>query len=347
MNMINIKVTLPGYNLNSSISQFIGNEENILNGCKFWINKTINSPDIWFIFENVIDKYESCNINPENIIFLSAETSYNDEHFLKDPRQKFLDQFGYIYSSYDVKESSIKSIPFLPWMINSNHGDSIYAPSKRDVNYFSEMKKIEKTKILSVICSNKDFTPGHNKRLQFVYDLKEHFGDSLDWFGNGINPLEEKWSGIAPYKYHISLENKSKSYVVSEKLFDSFLGLSFPFYYGAQNASDFFPKESFENIDIEDTKKSIEIIERAIQNSLYEKNISFLLESKNLVIKDYNLFYRLSIIAKSRSHENSTSLKKYKIFNLKSFEDKYQAKQDYLKKIYNFLRLVKNFLIRK
>ena len=345
--MINIKVTLPGYNIKSSISQFTGNEENILDGCKFWINKNIDSPDVWFVFENIIDNYESCNINPENVIFLSAETSYNNEHFLKEPRIKFLNQFGQIHTSYETINNSIKSIPFLPWMINSNHGDSIYAPSQRDINYFSEVRNYEKTKKISVICSNKDFTNGHNKRLQFVYALKEHFGDSLDWFGNGINPLKEKWDGIAPYEYHISLENKHKDFVVSEKLFDSFLGFSFPFYYGAPNVSDFFPKESFENIDIEDVDKSIKIIESAINNNYYEKNIAFIEESKNLVIRDYNLFYRLAVIAKSMPQENNTSFKQYKIINLKIFENSYQTKQAYLKKMYNILRKIKNLLIRK
>ena len=345
--MINIKVTLPGYNIKSSISQFTGNEENILDGCKFWINKNVDSPDVWFVFENIIDNYESCNINPENIIFLSAETSYNNEHFLKEPRIKFLNQFGQIHTSSETINNSIKSIPFLPWMINSNHGDSIYAPSRRDINYFSEVRNYEKTKKISVICSNKDFTDGHNKRLQFVYALKEHFGDSLDWFGNGINPLKEKWNGIAPYEYHISLENKHKDFVVSEKLFDSFLGLSFPFYYGAPNVSDFFPKESFENIDIEDVDKSIKIIESAINNNYYEKNIAFIKESKNLVIRDYNLFYRLAVIAKSMPQENNMSFKQYKIINLKIFENSYQTKQAYLKKMYNILRKIKNLLIRK
>ena len=52
--MINIKVSLPGFNKDLSISQFIGNTDNTLDGCKFWINEQIDSPDIWFVFENVI-----------------------------------------------------------------------------------------------------------------------------------------------------------------------------------------------------------------------------------------------------------------------------------------------------
>ena len=32
-----------------------------------------------------------------------------------------------------------------------------------------------------------------------MYALKEHFGDSLDWFGNGINPLKEKYYSDVDY----------------------------------------------------------------------------------------------------------------------------------------------------
>ena len=345
--MINIKVTLPGFNKDLSISQFIGNTENILDGCKFWINEQIDSPDIWFVFENVIQNYESCKIDPKNIIFLSAETSYNEEHFLKEPRNKFLNQFGATYSSYSTINGSVKSMPFLPWMINSNHGNSIFAPSSRDIHFLAEMDKIEKPKILSVICSDKNFTPGHKKRLDFVFSLKEHFGESLDWYGNGVNPLEKKWSGIAPYKYNISIENKRKNFVISEKLYDSFLGLSFPFYYGAPNVSEFFPEESYSEIDIEDVHKSIEVIEEAINNNAYEENYKYLLQSKNLVLKEYNLFYRLVDIAKEKSTLNKNDLRVHKIINLEKFQHRYETKQRRLKKMYDILRKIKKFIIKK
>ena len=44
----------------------------------------------------------------------------------------------------------------------------------------------------------------------------------------GVNSLNDKWDGIHDYKYHIVLENEA-NYLISEKLFDSYLGLSFPF----------------------------------------------------------------------------------------------------------------------
>ena len=345
--MINIKVTLPGFKDNLSISQFTGNEDSVLDDCKFWINKNIESPDIWFIFENIISQEETCFIDPKKIVFLSAETSYADNHFLKEATTNYLNQFAFIYTTYKTNRSSIKDLPFLPWMINSNHGDSIYSPSSRDINYFLGLKKIEKTKTLSVICSDKDFTEGHKKRLDFVYGLKEHFGDLIDWFGNGINPLDEKWNGISNYKYHISIENKNKDYLISEKLMDSFLGLSFPFYYGAPNTSDFFPKNSFQYIDINDLNKSIEIIEEGIDDNLYEKNMRALLEGKRLVCKDYNLFYRLSVISKQILEQKQYTKKNIKIKNLTIYQKKYEKKQKFLKRIFSLLRKIKHFLIKR
>ncbi len=345
--MINIKVTLPGFNENLTISQFTGNEESVLDDCKFWINKKIENPDIWFVFENITSKEEGCVIDPKKVVFLSAETSYPDNHFLKDPRKNFLKQFGYIYTTYETINKSIKDMPFLPWMINSNHGDSIYSPSPRDVNYFLELEDLKKTKTLSIICSDKDFTEGHKKRLDFAYGLKEHFGDLIDWFGNGINPLDQKWDGISNYKYHISIENKNKDYLISEKLMDSFLGLSFPFYYGAQNTSDFFPKKSFQHIDINDLNKSIEIIEEGINSNLFEQNIKDLIESKRLVCKDYNLFYRLSVLSKQILDRKQNTKKNLIVKNLAFYQDKYERKQKFLQSIFNILRKIKFFLIKR
>ena len=54
--MIDIKVTLQGYDKDSSISEFVGNENNEFNDCRFWINKDIKKPDIWFVFENIIEE---------------------------------------------------------------------------------------------------------------------------------------------------------------------------------------------------------------------------------------------------------------------------------------------------
>ena len=70
--------------------------------------------------------------------------------------------------------------------------------------------------------------------------MKSHFGSQLDWYGNGVNEIQRKHEGILDYKYHIVLENESRNNLISEKIFDSMLGLSVPIYYGAPNISEYF-----------------------------------------------------------------------------------------------------------
>ena len=67
--MIDIKVTLQGYDKDSSISEFVGNENNEFNDCRFWINKDIKNPDIWFVFENIIEEHEECRIDQKILYF--------------------------------------------------------------------------------------------------------------------------------------------------------------------------------------------------------------------------------------------------------------------------------------
>jgi hypothetical protein len=181
-------------------------------------------------------------------------------------------------------------------MINANHGQSVFSAHARDRLFFEQLTSLPKTKDLSVFCSNQTWTEDHKLRLKFVRGLKAHFGDKLDWFGNGIQPLEQKWDGIATYKYHIALENQSRNNVITEKLYDSFLGLAYPIYYGAPNAGEYFDSKSFSTIDIVDIKGSIKIIEKILESDLYEQRLNEVIASKNLVLSKYNLFERIADI---------------------------------------------------
>tara|TARA_B100001250_G_scaffold410385_1_gene436735 strand:+ start:5601 stop:6374 length:774 start_codon:yes stop_codon:yes gene_type:complete len=256
-------------------------------------------------------------------------------------------QFGEIFSCYDIGTSQNFEIPFLTWMINTNHGNNSPDIQGRDLNYFKDLNNLDKPKKMSVICSTKSFTESHKKRLDFVYKLKEYFQEDLDWFGNGINPIKTKWEGISPYKYHIVLENKTNKYIVSEKLYDSYLGLSFPFYSGATNVNDYFPEDSLLKIDINDYAKSIFSIEEAINKNVYEENYDSIIKSKNIVCEELNLFNRVAELSLSKSkYKDSETIKTFKstIRNKEYFEKKYM-KKDKLKR--TFFKYLKKLFILK
>jgi hypothetical protein len=297
--MLKIKLTIPGLK-NADISSFIDFNNKKLKNYKFIINSDKEEEvDAWFIFEDILKKGEKSFVNPKNIFYLTAEASLPYDYYNKDYFDLFFSQFHKVYSCYPLFGKNVESsIPFLPWMINSNHG-TIFEKNERDVNFFRNLT-LKKNKNISVICSKQQWQPGHQLRYNFVKKLKEYFGDKLDWYGNGINPINKKWDGIAPYKYHIVLENRADDNFITEKIYDSFLGSAFPIYWGASNLNEYFSSKSFERINILDFLGSVKKIEKIIESDLFENRLKELNIAKELVLNKYNLFSRISAIIESR-----------------------------------------------
>jgi hypothetical protein len=148
----------------------------------------------------------------------------------------------------------------------------------------------EKTKLISVIVSDKTITPGHRNRRALVTRLREHFGDAIDIFGRGIRDLPDKADGILPYRYHVALENSQFPDYWTEKLADAFLGWAHPFYWGCPNVDQYFPADSLTPINIYDPESAIATIDQAIVEQRFEKSIAAVETARSLVLDTYNLF---------------------------------------------------------
>ena len=290
--MVDIKVTLPSHGKNLNLNNFHSRKNS--SEYKFHINSTIKKADVWIVFEDLKDPIEYCEVPRENVIYLNNETSFKKNYFFENHMVEFLNQFNYTYGCYpNLKPNHINTYPFLPWMIHANHGDSIFNKTSLNYDFFTDFKNTEKQIELSVICSNKKNTENHKLRIEFLKILKNHFKENLQWFGNGFNEIENKFEVISKSKYHIVLENDSKHNLVSEKLYDAYLGLSFPIYYGAPNINEYFDKDSFKTININDVNGSIATIENTIKNNLYENSSNLLHLEKEKVLNDYNLYNRI------------------------------------------------------
>lgn len=297
--MLDVKVSSRGSGRSPDISQFVGNHQGVWNGCRFHINSTIDEADVWLIVEDVEDFDTSCKIPGDSLIFLSAETSWPPGFYDTSPaRSQFLDQFTWIYTCHDIFRPNVSAnLPFLPWMVNANHGPSISSAHERDVDFLGGLVSLEKPKKLSVICSAQEVTPGHRMRLRFVEALQEHFGEGLEWFGNGVNPIPEKWIGLAPYKYTIAIENHIAINIATEKIWDPFLALSYPIYGGAPNIGDFLPAGSFTAMDVKDINGSIAVIEEVLEQDFYMERLPVILEARERILGPLNLYSRYAAIA--------------------------------------------------
>lgn len=149
---------------------------------------------------------------------------------------------------------------------------------------------IVKSRSISTVCSQRTGNVTlHSSRVDFTWKLKEDLPE-LDIFGHGVNPMNDKAEALDPYRYHIAVENHVYDHHLTEKLPDAFLGYALPFYHGAPNAADYFPKESFIPIDIRDYHRSKEIITSHLANNEYEDRLPYINEARRRVLEEQNLF---------------------------------------------------------
>ncbi|BAY07242.1 glycosyltransferase family 10 domain-containing protein [Calothrix sp. NIES-2098] len=249
--------------------------------CEFLINEDCLECDAWVVLQSSkgLLKQETTFCPPENVILLTREPP----DMMSWPAN-YIKQFNLVITCHPhIKHRNL---------ILSQHGQTWHL-ANHSFDQLVSMQPIEKTKLLSVICSNKTFTEGHRQRLQLLDALKKHFKD-LEFFGKPINPIDDKWDGIAPYKYHLVLENGSTPHYWTEKLTDAYLGYSLPLYYGCPNLTDYFSPDSFVRIRPEDIDRTIYTIEQAIATNQYEKSLPAIIEARNQVLYRYNLFPMLA-----------------------------------------------------
>ena len=272
---------------------------------QFFFNSEAGEYDAWIVYDDVLSTEETV-CPKENIILITGEPPQ-----LKNYLPDFLSQFSAVITSH-ANMSHPRRILYqqsLPWHVGRkqrNHHNVAFAKSYDELR---TMMDIPKSRVLSVLVSAKNHTEGHAKRIEFVKRLKKYFGSEIDVYGRGINEIEDKWDAIAPYKYHIALENSLAEHYWTEKLSDVFLSETFPIYYGSPNVDEYFPAESYRTIDINDFGSAVHTIINTMNNDVYEKSIQSLKKAKLLVLEKYNLFPMvLNYINPDRSLKNNLNV---------------------------------------
>jgi hypothetical protein len=280
--MIKIKLSFPDYGW--PILQQTPYNKGIWNCCQFFVNNECDDYDYWIVYDNLKEKLKTkckCTIlitgEPESV--KSYDTS-------------FLKQFDYIISCQEnlKHDHLIISQEALPWHIGRVQNNHISFAFNKNYDELKNMSSIKKGKLISLIASNKQITDGHQERVKFIHYLKDEFNGTIDFFGRGFNEIGDKWDAIAPYKYHIVLENSSYPNYWSEKLADCYLAEAFPIYYGCTNLKEYFPEGSFEMIDIFNYYNAKNLINKCINESVFEKSMDKIHVCKNLILDKYNLF---------------------------------------------------------
>jgi hypothetical protein len=229
---------------------------------------------------------------PEHTLFITREPSS-----IATYGTDFLNQFGHVLTGQEDwairHRHKIHSQPALRWY----YGDTSRSGFKdlRDYDYFVAHPPTDKTRVISTVCSAKRQKHTlHHARVMFIERLCARLPE-LERFGEGVREMSDKAEAMDAYQYHIAIENHICDHWWTEKLSDSFLALTLPFYSGAPNAVEYFPAESFIPIDLGDFEGSLQKIRSAIENNEYEKRLPAIREARRLVLEKYNL---VAVVAK-------------------------------------------------
>jgi len=150
-----------------------------------------------------------------------------------------------------------------------------------------EQEVYNKTKNISVISSNKTFTDGHRLRHEVI----QKFGNKMDVFGRGYDPIEFKIDGLKDYRFSVVIENCKRDYWFTEKLIDCFATGTIPIYWGCPSIGDFFNTDGMLIFD------SIDELENILNNcneDLYNSKLDVIRENfdkcKNFLLPDEHVY---------------------------------------------------------
>lgn len=188
--------------------------------------------------------------------------------------------FSKVFTPYPPSRENkyVRSQPALPWHVDKTYDELLSLPLP------------QKEEKLSWIVGNANTLPGHDKRFNLLRTIQKSQILPIDLYGRAVCPIEDKWTGLAPYRYSLAIENSAGRDYWTEKLADCFLSWTVPIYYGCSNLEDYFPGESFIRINIDEPERCVEEIMAILASDDWGKRLPALEEARNLILNRYQLF---------------------------------------------------------
>lgn len=266
-----------------------------IGNCVFTFDADASDYDVLVAYEDLppllgskkIDRREKLSCAPINTVLLTTEPSsirLDGPHYLR--------QFGHVWTAKHPSlirhPRQIRETPPLRFF----YGRNMASGAHLDIPEHPP----EKTQGLSAMSSTKAMAHTvHAQRLAFMLALKERLGDDLQLYGRGLRPVDDKAEAMAPYRYHIAVENHVEPGHFTEKLTDCFVAGCLPFYFGDPSYNSVFPKESVIPIDIFDLDGTIEIMREAIASDQFSKRQAALTVARQVTLDRFNTLRAVAV----------------------------------------------------
>lgn len=144
-----------------------------------------------------------------------------------------------------------------------------------------DRKIYPKSKLVSILASEKNFAPGHQLRHKVVAAYKKE----MEIFGRGYNPIPYKLPALQDFMFSFVIENCKMDYYFTEKLIDCLVTGTIPIYFGCPSIHKFFNIDGFIILDSENdldaiskqiTPENYHLKLKAVQEN-FEKALQYIL----------------------------------------------------------------------
>lgn len=218
----------------------------------------------------------------------SADISIHIDYHIQYPTDTTKRNFAWLSESRtinpDLYEWCIRNVRYL-----ENNFELIFTNDKSLLSLSSKIKLVicsakpwiqntsifPKTKLVSMIASNKSACPEHDLR-KYVIDK---FRKQIDLYGRGYVEITDKSIGLNDYYFSICMENLTYSNGYSEKITDCFATGTIPIYYGSSDIIEVFNGDGIiwltEEFKIEDLSPELYWSKIEAVRDNYERAINF------------------------------------------------------------------------
>ena len=192
-------------------------------------------------------------VNGEALKVLEDDSDKPKFIWLLESREIIPDQYKFIEDNYDFVASRVDGIFTADQRLTHEvgaDGKFLYCLSNA-APWVMDRKVYPKSKLVSMIASNKGYTEGHRRRLRVVEKYVQKFGQD-DLYGWGLThelPLKEKSTGLKDYMFSFACENANYPTYFTEKLTDCFACGTIPVYYGTAGVAQYFNPEGIIFLD--------------------------------------------------------------------------------------------------
>ena len=192
-------------------------------------------------------------VNGEALKVLEDDSDKPKFIWLLESREIIPDQYKFIEDNYDFVASRVDGIFTADQRLTHEAGPDgkfLYCLSNA-APWVMDRAVYPKSKLVSMIASNKGYTEGHRRRLRVVEKYVQKFGQD-DLYGWGLThelPLKEKSTGLKDYMFSFACENANYPTYFTEKLTDCFACGTIPIFYGCKGVTKYFNEDGIIFLD--------------------------------------------------------------------------------------------------